>query len=74
MRSMDESFTPRAAVLWAALTPDEQRLYVESTWCAHCLQGVVLVGYKGRVKGGDLILEGFCKRCNGPVARLIETA
>ena len=43
-----------------------------NVWCSHCAKVTTIVHYTGKVKGGDLILEGECERCGGKVVRLIE--
>lgn len=64
--------TPRAARLWDRLTPEFRLLLLNNVFCTDCGGTVSMSLEKGRVAKGDLILQGACLQCGGPVARLVE--
>jgi hypothetical protein len=66
-------FTAPAAKLWAKVPAEFKKRLLSNVWCAHCRQEVTITNFSGTVKGGDLVLEGLCSKCDGPVGRLIES-
>jgi hypothetical protein len=65
-------FTPRATRLWGRLTPEFRLLLLNNVFCTDC-GGTVSMGLeKARVAKGNLILQGACLKCGGPVTRLVE--
>lgn len=69
---MTNTFPPDAKRLWDALIPYHKTQILNNVWCSHCAKVTTIVHYTGKLEGGDLILEGQCKRCGSKVARLIE--
>lgn len=65
-------FTAPARALWDAIPEQHRCAIVAHVWCGRCKSGTTIIDYHGRVESGDLILEGYCKTCGGPVARVIE--
>lgn len=65
-------FTPRAARLWTELGARPQTLLLNNVWCVTCRKQTTIVRFTGKVERGNLVLEGHCIQCDGPVARLIE--
>lgn len=65
-------FTPLAARRWAELDVQFQIRLLNNVWCVNCRKTTSIVQYDGRMERGDLILEGFCIKCGGPVARVVE--
>jgi len=51
---------------------DKRTLLLGNVWCSHCSGETTIINYKGKVAKGNLILEGDCKECRGPVTRFIE--
>lgn len=70
--SEDSRFTPPAERRWSELGALMQTRLLNNVWCVKCHQGTTIAHFTGRMEDGDLILEGQCMRCDGPVARVIE--
>jgi hypothetical protein len=66
------SFTGPAAKLWATIPSDTKKLLLSNVWCSKCKHEVTITNFTGAVKGGDLLLAGFCSICRGDVARVVE--
>ena len=64
--------TPQAKKHWEAVPKEVRVKLLNNVWCTHCsdMTGIVLESMK--VDRGDLVLEGKCVKCSGPVARVIE--
>ncbi len=58
---------------WKSFSEEERAKIVTSAWCAGCGQKTTIVIRKGEMVGGDLLLTGWCKRCEARVARVIES-
>jgi len=69
---MTGKFSPRAKSVWESIAPPLKTQILNTVGCRHCANVTTIVHYTGKVKGGDLILEGECERCGGQVVRLIE--
>ena len=67
-------FTPQAAKRWAELGGRSQTLLLNKVWCTACSEATTIVRFSGRMERDDLVLEGRCIRCDGPVARVVEGA
>jgi hypothetical protein len=65
-------FTPAAAKLWEAIPAETRKMLLSNVWCGTCGHEVTITNFSGTVKGGDLLLVGFCSECHGDVARLIN--
>ena len=50
-------------------------LIVNKAFCAMCPEHTTtIINYQPYLtKNSDIVLEGYCKKCGGPVNRLIET-
>lgn len=70
--SETSGFTPQAARRWEQLGNRAQTLLLNNVWCVACREMTTMVRFTGRMEKGDLVLKGFCIRCNGPVARVVE--
>ena len=70
----DERFTLPAARRWAALGGRLQTRLLNNVWCGECRGSTTIVKFVGRIENGDVVLEGRCIKCDGPVARVIEGA
>jgi hypothetical protein len=70
--SETSNFTPQAARKWAKLGERAQTLLLNNVWCVACRKTTTIVNFTGRMEKGDIVLEGHCIRCDGPVARVIE--
>ena len=66
------SFTPAAAKFWQAIPAATRKLLLSNFWCGTCRHEVTITSFSGTVKGGDLLLVGFCSECRSDLARLIE--
>ncbi len=65
-------FSEDAWQLWESISPEIQRKITANVWCSFCHQAVEIKDYGGRVEGLSIVLTGRCKKCDGPVARVIE--
>ena len=72
MARSSESFTPKAKRCWDALSSRERTTLLSNAWCSRCKVVTTIVGIAGRIKDGNLILEGKCSRCGSAVGRLVE--
>jgi len=68
----DERFTPQAEKRWKEIDRWTQTRLLNNVWCSSCHNETTIVRFTGRIEQSDLILEGFCIKCDGPVARVIE--
>jgi len=68
----EPNFTPLAKRRWAEPGGDFRVRVLNRVWCVRCRDSTVIVDYSGKIKQGDLILQGRCIACRGPLARLIE--
>lgn len=66
------SFTPDAALFWAAIPVEIKQKILANVYCSGCRSPVTIINFTGTIKGGDLLLQGSCAICGGKVARLIE--
>ena len=62
---MTGKFSPLAKRVWESMSPLHKTKILNNVWCFHCAKVTTIVHYTGKVKGGDLILEGECERCGG---------
>ena len=69
---MQEGFTPEAWARWTAIPLELRKRLIGNVWCSHCTGETTIVDYSGVVETGNLVLEGSCATCGGPVARVIE--
>ncbi len=69
---MPAEFTPEARIFWDGIPDETRRLLLDNVWCVGCGAVRTILEYRGRIEGGDLVLEGKCGTCCEPVARLIE--
>ena len=67
-------FTPKAAEIWATIPATVKPQLLANVFCSHCRDAVKIVGFKGTVSRGDLVLDGNCAVCGGGVTRVIESA
>jgi len=70
---MKNKFTPKARKIWEAIPLPMQEKILNNVWCSTCRKMTTMVHFAGKEEGGDLILTGQCARCNGNVARVVET-
>jgi hypothetical protein len=70
--SKDPRFTPPAERRWFELSEEVKSRLLSNVWCVGCRESTTIMWYSGRMEEQDLILEGRCMRCKGPVARVIE--
>jgi hypothetical protein len=68
----ERAFTPAAAKRWAAIKGPLRVRLLNNVWCARCAREVSIADYSGRIARNNLIIEGACVRCSGPVARVVE--
>jgi hypothetical protein len=61
----------KAAKKWNAIPKNMQEKLINNVFCSSC--GVTaIVDFSIRNDKYGILLEGTCKKCGGPVARLIE--
>ena len=68
-----ERFSRQAERLWEEIPLEFRQILLANVWCGKCADGTTIVDFRGEVRGGDLILRGFCSRCGAEVARHIES-
>ena len=66
--------TKKAKALWLAIPTKERALFLINVYCGDCREAVRIINFKGRVSLGDLVLDGYCEKCNAGVTRVIEKA
>ena len=71
---MPEQFTPEAAILWSAISKENQQRVLKSVFCCKCLTSVEIVKFIGKMEHGNIVLDGSCAVCGGKVARVVETS
>ncbi len=71
---MTADFTAEAQAFWNAIPEEKRSQLLRNVWCLACGEVRTIVSFTGRVEKDDLVLDGHCGTCNGPVARLIEGA
>jgi len=69
---MENQFTSPAKKIWLSIPEYIRQTLLNNVWCSRCRTVTTIVDFKGSVENKDLILNGFCKKCGGEVARLIE--
>ena len=70
---MEPTFTDEAKKAWNAIPAHVRTKLLSNVWCGHCSGTTTIVDYRGKIVGqGDLLLEGQCRKCGSPVARLVE--
>ena len=67
-----QRFSPQVERLWEEIPLEFRKRLLANVWCGKCADGTTIVDFHGEVRGGDLILRGFCLRCGAEVARHIE--
>ena len=70
--SQDPQFTLQAARRWSELDGTLKMRLLNNVWCVACHTTTTIVQFTGRIEQGDLVLDGRCINCGGPVARVIE--
>lgn len=65
--------TPQAKKLWEQIPSDVRVRLLNNVYCVSCKGTTGIAQVRAVVEKGDLILHGRCTRCDGEVARLIES-
>ena len=68
------TFTKPARDRWEALPAAFRQRLLSNVWCGSCRQETTIKNFSGTMKSGDLLLSGECVKCQGKVARLIESS
>lgn len=66
------NFTRPAQKLWDQIPPKARLKILNTVWCAGCRDTVTILSIKGRVAGGELLLQGTCDKCGLKIVRLVE--
>ena len=69
---MQSKFTAEASQFWQALPDEHKQALIANVWCGSCSEETTIVDFSGKMERGNLILEGECRECRGPVGRLVE--
>jgi len=64
--------TPKAKLLWQKIPREVRPKILNNVWCGKCGEMGGIGNVKMTVDAGDLILNGICTTCSGPVCRLVE--
>jgi hypothetical protein len=68
---MDEKITQGAESFWDSMPEKTKKMLLDNVFCSNC--GITTIkNYEGKMRGGDLVLTGFCSQCGKKVGRLIE--
>jgi len=65
-------WTPEARKRWEQIPEWARKEILNDHWCSQCGTGRAMQVYEAKMHGRTLILKGFCKACEGEVARVIE--
>jgi hypothetical protein len=65
-------FSPRATAAWNTIAPEIRVRLLNNFWCGVCHATRSVDLHSGSISQGDLVLRGYCTRCGGEIARLIE--
>jgi hypothetical protein len=66
------TFTAPARRVWQAIPDYARAKLIGGSWCVRCRKKTTIVDFHARMEGVDLLLEGRCLSCGGPVTRLVE--
>ena len=69
---MDREFTDEGKRFWQAMPDEHKERIITNVWGGSCSHEATIVNFSGKIERGDLILEGECQKCRGPVARVVE--
>jgi len=73
MTTNEDRFTRKALERWRQIPQPIQFRLLNNVYCAPCQGAVGMLGHRGRVEDGLLVLEGSCGTCGEPVVRTIES-
>ena len=71
----DKVLTKKAVLRWEELDSELQIRSINNVWCGKCQEMTSIVRYKVkhvRADISDIVLKGYCIKCGGTVARVIE--
>ncbi len=68
------TFTEPARERWEALPATLRQRLISNVWCGSCRQETTIKNFSGTLESGDLLLSGECIKCQGKVARLIDSS
>lgn len=57
---------------WNSIPCDQQKKILQNVWCAGCSSVTEVIQPIFENIDQDLLIKGYCKKCNGEVARLVE--
>ena len=72
---MSEQFTPQAAILWSAISKENQQRVLKNVFCGKCRTSVEMVQFTGKVEQGKIILEeklGHWHQWHNSVSKVIR--
>ena len=72
--SDDTKFTPKAAVLWSAISEAGRERILANVFCGKCRRPVRITNFGGDEQNGDIVLKGECSVCGSEVVRVVETS
>lgn len=58
---------------WLSIPKDIRKMLVENVFCSTCKDAVEIVNYIIVPNKFGIVLQGNCRTCNGPVARVVES-
>ena len=65
--------TDEAKELWLRISPENRAAILNSVWCSTCRGTTSARGDKMTVEKRQIVIRGACTKCNGPIARVVET-
>jgi hypothetical protein len=57
---------------WLAIHEVDRNEYIRNVWCTQCRNVITIQNFSIKMDKFGIVLEGFCHKCNHPVARVIE--
>lgn len=71
---VEPGFTAPAARVWSRVPASMKIRVLNNVWCGHCRGNCSIAVSSGTITRGDLLLQGTCTKCGGPVARVVENS
>jgi hypothetical protein len=57
---------------WLGINEVTRNEFIRNVWCSKCRDVTTIQNFSIEMDKFGIVLEGFCLKCNQPVARMIE--